>query len=205
MFDTLNSALEMRKGYGDVYILGKVVINNDPLNKGLVKVEAPGLYDTGLGDVPWVGLLRSSPFGQAKDWGFFGSPYPGSDVALELQNGDPNYGLYHSVQRYAAPPEFSKSGKVWGFKDPIGNIFRIDLETREVKFDAAAGVSITISPNGELTIVSRSDTTINAPNLKINANIQHTGTLYSNGVNVGSDHKHDGVKAGGDISGEPIR
>lgn len=197
MFDTANSALKMREGYGNVYIMGKVILNKDPTNKGLLQVHAPGLYEPGQGEVPWVGVMKKSPFGISKTWGVYGSPWPGSDVALELQDGNPNYGLYHDVQRYAAPEEFGKSGKVWGFKDPKGNWFRCDLETGTVDFVTASGVEFHVSESGALRVVSKDDATLEAPNLKLNANVQHTGTFTSNGVNIGSDHVHSGVQTGG--------
>lgn len=196
MFDTTNSALEMRKGYGTVYIMGKTVVNLDPSNKGLIQVEAPGLYEPSQGEVPWVGVMKKSPFGISKDWGVYGSPWPGSDVALELQDGNPNYGLYHSVQRYAAPPEFAKSGKVWGYKDPRGNWFRVDLETNEVDFVTAAGVEFHVSASGKLRVVCKDDAELVAPNLLLKANVQHEGTFTSNGVNIGSDHVHEVIAVG---------
>jgi hypothetical protein len=197
MFDTMNQALEMRKGYENSYILGKVTINIDPSNKGLIKAEAAGLYDPSMGDVPWVGLLKKSPFGQSKDWGVYGSPWPGSDVALELQQGNPNYGLYHDIQRFAAPKEFEKSGKVWGFKDPIGNWFRVDLETKEVDFVTSTGVKFHVSAEGELTVTTGAKAELNMPELVINANVKHYGSITSNDVNIGSDHVHSGVEIGG--------
>ena len=201
MFDSLNSALKMREDYGTTYILGKVTLNVDPTNKGLIKAEAPGLYEPQQGDVPWVALLRKSPFGISKDWGVYGSPWPGSDVALELQQGNPNYGLYHDIQRYPAPPEFAKSGKVWGFKDPRGNWFRVDLETNETDFVTSSGVEFHVSASGALRVVSKDDATLEAPNLKLKANVQHEGTFTSNGVNIGSDHTHQVIAVGSPTAG----
>lgn len=204
MFGSLNSALNMRKDYQGTYVLGKVVLNIDPNKKDLIQAEAPGLYDPGLGELPWLGVLKQSPFGIGKNWGVYGSPAPGSDLAIELQEGNGSYGLYHSIQRYAAPPEFSKSGKVWGFKDPKGNWFRCDLETGEVVFNASAGVTFVVHPDGRLQVTGAGEGTLTFPKLTINADIDHYGTLYSNGKNVGSDHAHDGVEKGGATTGGPI-
>lgn len=204
MFGSLNDALKMREGYNTTYIMGKVVVNQDASDKDLIQVEAPGLYDTSLGEVPWVGSLKKSPFGISKDWGVYGSPYPGSDVALELQDGNPNYAMYHSIQRYVSPKEFDKSGLVWGFKDPKGNLLVVDLETNEIKFEAAAGVVFNISASGELTVTSKGEATLNMPVLNINADVVHKGTITSNGVNIGSDHKHLGVMSGSSTTGNPV-
>lgn len=209
MFDTLNHALGLRKGYETTYILGKVVSNQDDdtaasgagVNKNRIQASAPGLYDPGEGEIPWIGSLRFSPFGIGKDWGVYGAPYPGSDVALELQNGNANYAMYHSIQRYPSPAEFSKPGKEWGFKDPRGNILHVDLETDAIYFKSRSGVEFHISGEGALKVVSKEDAEMVAPNLKINANVQHTGTFTSNGVNIGSDHTHQVIAVGSPTAG----
>lgn len=211
MFDNLNEALKLREGYGMTYVMGKVTSNKDDdsaksgsgINKDRILVSAPGLYDPDQGEIPWVGSLKKSPFGQGKNWGVYGSPYPGSDVALELQDGNASYAMYHSIQRYPSPSEFSKPGLEWGLKDPIGNLVRFDLETKEVEISTKAGVVVKISGDGELTITTKGDTTLNAPTLNINADIVHTGTIRSNGVNVGSDHTHNGVVSGSADTGTP--
>lgn len=195
MFDNLNEALKFRQGYSGNYILGTVKINIDPLKKDRVKVEATGLYDPGLGDIPWVGTLKNSPFGQSKTWGVYGAPYEGSDVALELQEGNPDYPLYHSIQRYEPPEEFKKD-KVWGFKDPKGNWVRFDLQSGEVVVNSASGFVLTLNPDGTFKLDSKGDGTVNIPTLYLNAHVRHTGTIRSNGVNIGSDHIHGGVESG---------
>lgn len=208
-FDTMNEALKLRKGYDGSYIMGKVVNNKDDdsaasgagINKDRVQVSAPGLYDPAEGEVPWVGPIKFSPFGIGKDWGVYGSPYPGSDVILELQGGNANYALYHSIQRYPSPAEFSKPGKEWGFKDPRGNILHVDLETDEIYFKSKSGVEFHISGDGALRVVSKADATLEAPNLKLKANVQHEGTFTSNGVNIGSDHVHLVISEGSPTEG----
>lgn len=194
MFDSMNEALKLRSSYEDTYILGKVVNNVDVSATGAsrdrVQVAAPGLYDPDKGEVPWAGPMKFSPFGIGKDWGVYGAPYPGSDVILELQGGNANYPFYHSIQRYSAPAEFSKPGKEWGFKDPRGNVLHVDLENGEIYFKASSGVAINIGSDGSLTIESSGGMTLKAPTLDIAADIRHSGTLTSNGVNIGSTHIH---------------
>lgn len=204
MFDTLNEALKLRQGYGTTYILGEVKINEDPIAKDRIKVAVPGLYDPDQGEVPWVGTLKWSPFGQGKNWGWYGSPAVGSDIAIELQEGDPNYPLYHSVQRYAPPEEFSKSGKVWGFKDPKGNVFRCDLETGDVLFTTPSGVVINIDENGKIKVVGKTEAEIEVPTLYVKADTHFTGNLTSNGVDISSTHVHGEVMSGGSNTGVPV-
>lgn len=208
-FDTMNQAMKLRASYSGTYIMGKVVSNTDDdtaasgagINKDRVQVSAPGLYDPAEGEVPWVGSLKFSPFGISKDWGVYGSPYPGSDVALELQDGNANYALYHSIQRFPSPPEFSKPGKEWGFKDPRGNILHVDLETDAIYFKSRSGVELYISESGGLKIVSRDEAELVAPKYILRADVEHHGTFTSNGTNIGSDHTHMVIAEGSPTEG----
>jgi hypothetical protein len=64
--------------------------------------------------------------------------------------------------------------------------------------------SIAITASGDISIVTPTNLNITAANLNITADISTTGTLTNNGVDVGSPHRHPGVRAGADISGTPI-
>ncbi len=202
MFDNLNEALKFRQGYNQNYIMGTVKVHIDPLKKDRIKVESPGLYDPGLGEIPWVGTLKHSPFGQGKEWGIFGAPWEGSDVVLELQDGNADYPLYHNIQRYEPPEEFKKD-KIWGFKDPKGNWVRFDLDSGEVVVNVKAGWVLTINPDGTFKLDAKGDGTVNMPTLYLNADVRHTGTFRSNGVNIGSDHVHGGVTPGSSDTSVP--
>jgi Phage protein Gp138 N-terminal domain len=51
--------------------------------------------------------------------------------------------------------------------------------------------------NGDVTITSPGNVTVNCSNLEIN------GSLSNNGVNVGSTHEHTGVQTGSGLTGPP--
>jgi len=203
MFDTLDHNLELKAGYGGRYLHGTVVNNQDPLNRDRIQVRIPSLYDPDEGEIPWIGPAKVSPFGVAKDWGVYGAPAVNSDVLVLLQDGNPHYPMYVAgLQRYANS-EFV-SGTHWGFKDPQGNKFRVNLVTKEVIFEAAAGVNIVITPNGQLSVFAVGPATLTAPSFTMNGDVHTIGALTNNGVNVGSDHVHADVKTGSDISGVPV-
>lgn len=212
MFDTMNEALKLREGYATTYILGKVINNKDDdsaasgggVNKDRIQAAAPGLYDPDEGEIPWVGAFKFSPFGIGKNWGVYGSPHPGSDVALELQGGNAHYALYHSIQRYPSPSEFSKPGMEWGFKDPKGNVFRCDLETGDVKFSTPSGVVIHINEAGDISVVGKTQATVEVPTLYVKADTHFTGKLTSNGIDVSSTHVHGGVGKGDSNTDVPV-
>lgn len=204
-FDTLNSQLELFTDYGSgKFFLGKVYDNQDPLNLDRIRASVPGLYDPDLGETPWIGPVKFSPFGTGDTWGVYGTPAVGSNVLILLQDGDPHYPMYFSVQT-KENTEFP-SGECWGFQDPYGNVLKvtstvIDLTTQD-------GVSITIT-EGKVTLNCPSDFTATAASFTLNGpvningavgvsgNVSTTGTLKNNGVNVGSTHTHGGVTPGG--------
>ena len=158
-FDTLNSAMDMLPEYKGMLFRGKVVVNNDPLNLGRIQASVPGLYEPGLGELPWAGPKKHSPFGQGSSWGVFGSPAIGSDVLILLQNGDPHHPVYMTMQS-VADSEFPSGGASWGFRDPYGNVLKV-LADKTVQFRASAGVVFTVSPSGDLSVTVAGDTTIN--------------------------------------------
>lgn len=232
-FQPLNQNLEQTQDdYSGVYFLGKVISNEDPLNLDRIKATVPGLYDDSTGELPWIGPIKSSPFGQGANWGVHGSPAVGSDVVIRLQNGDTHHPVYQHIKA-KADPEFV-SGESWGYKDPFGNKFRC-LSSGLVELVARSGVSITITPDGQLNITASGDitastngalrlssvgeTTLRAEALTVSGNTtfkdnvyingglgvdgdstmsghMSVGTIESNGVNIGSTHKHpcpDGI------------
>lgn len=204
MFDNINEALKLRKDYSKVYVLATVIKNVDPLNKDRIQVHSPGLYEPDKGEVPWVGPAdKPSPFGQSTNWGFFGSPAVGSDVYLELQDGSPNYPLYHSIQRFKSPDEFV-SGSTWGFKDPKGNVLKFDLSSGQILLRAASGVTLEITPDGGVKLTAASTVEAKAPNFIFRGDVDTYGKLHNNDIDVGSGHRHQKVRTGNDISGTPI-
>lgn len=213
-FDTLNAALELTAGYKGKWFHGVVVSNSDPLNIDRVQASVPGLYDPDLGAIPWAGPFKYTPFGSGPEWGVYGVPEVGSDVVILLQDGDPHYPVYYSLQCH--PNAEFPSGNSWGFVDPYGNKLKIE-RNKTVTFQASAGVTFTISPSGNLSVTvagttsinSTGDVNITAPTTTINGNAVVTGDLAvggsmtNAGVNTGSTHTHPGVQPGSGNTGGP--
>lgn len=229
-FDTLNSALDLAANYRGTMFHGVVVSTADPLNLDRVQARVPGLYDPDLGDIPWIGPIKYSPFGCGASWGVYGVPAVGSDVQILLQDGDPNYPVYQHLQR-TANSNFP-SGSSWGFIDPNGNMLRFK-DDGDIILQATAGVTIHISPNGSLSIVTEGSTeitsggstsittsgsttiqsggavSIDAPAVNISSDVTVSGSMSvggsvtNAGVNIGSTHVHSGVRSGPNLSGTP--
>lgn len=194
-FQPLNQNLEQTQDdYSGVYFLGKVISNKDPLNLDRIKATVPGLYDDSTGELPWIGPIKSSPFGQGAGWGVHGSPAVGSDVVIRLQNGDTHHPVYQHIKT-KADSEFP-SGTTWGFRDSFGNKFRC-ISDGFTEIVLKAGVSITVSPDGVLSLVAKGDinartdgnlnlesvgeTNITAASLNVSGNTTFEDNVHING------------------------
>jgi hypothetical protein len=81
---------------------------------------------------------------------------------------------------------------------------KTNLETDSLSVSAKSGIEVQ-SPNTHLKTnltVDGSAKFTGASNFSGDANFQ--GTIFNNEVNIGNNHKHRGVKAGSDTSGNPV-
>lgn len=165
----------------DGYIVGTVIDNQDPEGLGRVKVNVPNLFDPTQGDVPWIGPSKKSPFGIGSGYGVYGSPQVGSQVRIELQDGDAHYGLSVADEytKANANAKFKDPWK-WGFKDPSGNELFVDLHTQDWQFTHSSGLTIFINHNGRLTITTPEDTDVIASG-KVNITSSGDTTITASG------------------------
>lgn len=163
-FDTLSENLFLIDGLGNKWLKGTVVQNVDPKNLDRIQVSIPGLYDPDLGDVPWCGPVKLSPFGFGSGYGVFGTPVIGSDVAVTLQGGDQHYPLYMHIQCFANPDEFP-SGQAWGFKDLQGN--KLVVAGKDIQFQSGGGFMVHIDQDGNITttVPAGKTATFNVPHV----------------------------------------
>jgi phage baseplate assembly protein gpV len=161
MFDSLNETLGLSSGNGTTRkYLGKVINNVDPLGLDRIQASVPGLYDEQLGPVPWIGPKKISPFGVGDTWGVYGTPAIGSNVLISLQDADPHYPKYESIQTKSSAADFP-SGSSWGFKDPYGNMLKVTAD-KAISLTTGAGVTINISPSGSVSIATPGSATLSA-------------------------------------------
>ena len=102
---------------------------------------------------------------------------------------------------------------------PIGNVNWSAVDPNAVNINAPNGVvlrdtdsncTVTLTPSGVTVaigstslIVYSTGVTVNGK-FTVNGNVETTGTLKNNSVNVGSTHKHSGVTTGISNTGNPI-
>lgn len=164
---------------------GTVVDNNDPLKLERVKVSVTGLYEGDTTLFPWCVSFKRMFFGSGSGYGEFGVPRQGSKVAVMLQHGDPHFPIYLGAILQSGNPVAEAATNYpnrYGFKDPVGNLFYIDMTSGEVKFQHKSGTTITIANNGDVTVTAVGNVTETITgNLAISAggtiNITATGNM----------------------------
>jgi len=169
----INSLIDVPdRDYDGVYFEGTVVDNNDPDKLERVRISCPGLYegsDTTM--FPWARSIRRMMFGGGQHVGQFGVPIIGTTVSFILDQGDPHHPIYlgYSLKDGNQVTEAGTNyPNRYGFKDPNGNLFYIDMTTKTVHFthgnsgmtiDIAADGSITVNTPARATITSTGDIT----------------------------------------------
>lgn len=146
---------------------GVVVDNNDPLKLERVRVQVIGLYEgTDLTLFPWCISFKRLWFGSGSGFGEFGVPRLGSVVAIMLQHGDAHFPIYlgSALEKGNTVPDAATNyPNRYGFKDPVGNIFFVDMQTHEVKFTHVSGTVLDIAANGDVSITGVGNGTVTVP------------------------------------------
>ena len=100
MFDSLATTENSDSNAADAYHVGRVVFNDDPARQQRVKVTIPGyLTDLDPTNLPWVGPIAQSDFGNTATHGSVRVPVLGALLILKFQGGDRNKGLYVRSRR----------------------------------------------------------------------------------------------------------
>lgn len=135
--------------YDGLIFKGVVVANNDPLKLERVKIKIPGLYDDQDQSLyPWCISFKRMTFGNGSGFGEFGVPSLGAVVGVFLQQGDPHYPVYMGsplqVGMTLAEAAVNYPNR-YGFKDPAGNLFYVDMTSGDVKFAHNSGTEVLIN------------------------------------------------------------
>jgi phage baseplate assembly protein gpV len=183
----------------DGIFIGTVVYNDDPTKTDRIKVTIPQLFQGAPETLPWVGKCMSASFPDARD-GTFGTfqliPQLGTQVIVFFQDGNPHYPMYSSYPHQKderVAEALVHYGKVYGFKDPAGNLIKVDTTPGSVTMTLThkSGTTITINDDGSITSFSAGDWT-------------HTGGDWIvNGISA-MHHIHGGVDPGGGVTDEPV-
>lgn len=178
--NTLNDQMKHNvQDYRKGLLMGTVVNNSDPLGTNRFQVQIPGLYEDG--ELPWLGMVKTSPFGIGPGFGVYGSPALGALAIIELQDGDAQKPICHgfSLHVNAANPAFA-SPDTWGFVDPSGSTLLVNTATNTWSFTHASGTKYVIDADGNLTVDVVGNCTINV-NGNTAVNTQGNTTIATEG------------------------
>lgn len=197
MFDPLSSQDHEHLADGDTYHVGTVIFNDDPNRQQRIKATVPGfLTDTSADNLPWIGPVAQSPFGNTVGFGTVRVPVIGSLVIIKFQGGDKNHGVYEGyactmAMGQAMPVELSTNyPNRYGYWDPKGNIAFTDLTTGEMQIRHYTGTKIDIDTNGNVigtfvkdvtaTIAGNGSITVDQNlNLTVNGDITSKASMWT--------------------------
>lgn len=148
--------LQTSRRYRHKKFIGKVLSNQDPLELYRIKIMVPGIFDGyTIDQLPWAipeGVMGIGETGAAN---FCYVPVAGAAVAVEFQDGDPHFPMYSGsvLLKGALNPLFQTNyPNRFGWVDPNGNHFFVDMATNDIEIHHKAGTVAHINPDGSGTI-----------------------------------------------------
>lgn len=144
--------------------VGVVVDNNDPTKMQRVRVAIPGkLEGADVEALPWIAAKHTSSFGVGDNYGVLRIPRIGSRVYVQFDGDDLSHGSYDcDVVRESLtfPPELLDNyPNRYGFVNPLGDVFYVDLTSGDAFFRRASGTGFVIDSEGSVSLVVAKDLT----------------------------------------------
>lgn len=172
----LNDMMGAAQDYDGKRFKGVVVENDDPEGLDRVKASVPGLFDEG--ELPWIGCVKASPFGQGPGFGVYGVPEKGSAIEIQLQEGSASHPISYGylTDRSTVNPEFA-GPMVWGYKDPSGNKLRVDRAAGTYEFTHQSGTTHKIDNSGNMASEGAGTHTIKFPKIVLDGDVLVKGKL----------------------------
>ncbi len=162
-FGTINDSVNHAEDYSQGYYAATVVANTDSLGIARVQANAPGLYDSHAGEVPYIGAIKDSPFGfgsgQNGPYGVYGFPQIGSTIMVELQNGDEHKPLYQTLLTAASAHPWFNVASRWGYVDPVGNSLQVDMTAGTWTWTHQSGDSVVYDGSGNVVRIIKGNET----------------------------------------------
>ena len=150
----INDILDKYKSLEDQSYLGMVEDNEDPEKLGRLKVRISPYMDFLTEELPWaLPLLGSS--GNSQFNGGLNIPEVGSQVRITFPNHDLTAPYYSGAELN----EVNKTTffddhypHTYGYKDSVGNFYRIDKAAKTAEFQHASTTNSKISPDGSVQV-----------------------------------------------------
>ncbi len=136
----------------DGQYIAQVVNNNDPLKMGRVQISLPILWGN---ETPWAVPKIPQGIGGSSPAGYFSVPNNGSNVFIELQNGDVHFPFYVGTVwvNGTVPPIFQENYPTrYGFIDEQGTYFVVDRTTGTAELFHKSGTYLLIREDGNVVV-----------------------------------------------------
>lgn len=207
----------------DGQFIAQVVNNNDPLKMGRVQISLPILWGN---ETPWAVPKIPQGIGGSSPAGFFSVPNNGTDVYIELQNGDVHFPFYVGtvLVQSTVPAVFQENYPTrYGFIDELNNQFIVDRTAKTITLVHSSGALFTIDESGNITRTAIINDTTNCKDYIVNASSQ--AIINSPNVQLGTggglgpanavvrfsdlqaaiaNHVHGGVQSGSSDTGTGV-
>jgi hypothetical protein len=160
--------------YNGIY-RGSVVLNDDPLKLGRVKIKVFGIMDSTdipNASLPWAVPAMPLSNGAGSSSGSFYVPDVGTKVFLFFEEGNHMSPVYFAEAQdgVSGLPSFKDTHypKRVGFKLSNGVQLYFDKQTNVVVFSHPAGAAVTIEADGSVVVSSPGDVTVQGRTITLN-------------------------------------
>lgn len=151
-FINLNSQLPKPTVHNLTLYKGVVIDNNDPMHLDRIKCHIPELYDSELGEVPWILPVKYCMFGQGSGFGQFGAPPIGAIALVELQGNDPNFPVYRGFMLTEENVNAKYVPGTYGVLDPNGSELFVDTNSKTLTYTHVSGIQFVLNPDGTFRV-----------------------------------------------------
>lgn len=133
-------------------VMGRVVVNNDPLHLRRIKVRVDNLHPTTTedNDLPWV--MDFSAFGNQNSQGGLYIPDLDTIVAVMYTSDDLYSGIYLGSFPNVELELLDNYPNTYGFIDRLGSLYLANTETGYYTFYHASGTKISVDGSGHTKI-----------------------------------------------------
>lgn len=175
--------------YKDCLFIGVIIANNDPELLQRVQVRIPLMHDNTINaDLPWCRRDAVDGIGQGGGASACKVPVVNSHVIVRFENGDKHHPVYMATATLTGTLNAifqTNYPSRYGFIDPVGNQYYIDMVSGDAVFTHSSGTTLHIDKTGNVT-------GSNPGNMLVNIGGNATVNVTGNGILSAASWKVEG-------------